>query len=371
MKKLIFVLVIWVFVFQSCQKNLENQVENEGLNAQIENLFNQYYEDRLKLYPLEATFSGDNRYNDTLLNNITESHWAALKAFYSTYKNKLQRYSRSELSEENQTSYDILQWECDINLEGLNYPTHLTPINQMDASGDFSVSLHLTMGQLAGGIGAQPFKTVIDYENWLKRLGAFSVWCDTAIVNMRKGIEKGYVLPKALTRKVILQMADLDHGPIEEHLFYSPVKLMPGKFSKEDKERLKKEYSEIVANKIIPAFKHLHDFLKEEYLPACRETTGISALPQGTAFYNHLIKYFTTTEMTADAIFKLGLQEVERIQKEMIKVKDRVGYKGDMKAFFDYVRGNKELMPYAKAEQVIGHFKDIHNIIVENEIDQL
>jgi uncharacterized protein (DUF885 family) len=357
MKKCLLILMVLVFIFYACQENPKNRTEKYGLNVRIENLFDQYYEDKLQLYPLMATFSWDNRYNDVLPNNITKSYRAALKTFYAKYKNKLLQYSRSELSGDNQTSYDILQWECGINLEDLNYPTHLTPMNQMDASGDFSISLHLTMGQLAGGMGAQPFKTVVDYENWLKRLNAFTAWCDTAIANMKIGMERGYVLPKTITRKVIPQMADLDHGPVNEHLFYSPIKLMPESFSREDKKRIEKEYAEMVAKKIIPAFKHLHDFLQEDYLPACRETTGVSALPQGTAFYNHKIKYFTTTEMTADEIFILGQQEVERIQKEMVKVKDQVGYKGDMKEFFDYVREKKELMPFTKAEQVIEHLK--------------
>ncbi len=366
MKKLILILAALVFIFQACQKKSESRLDSNELNSRIGTLFDQYYEDHLKLYPLEATFSGDNRYNDRLPNNITQSYRSALKAFYTEYKNKLLEYDKSELSADNQISYDVLQWECDIHLEALNYPGNLMPINQMNATYDFSTSLHLIMGQLAGGRSAQPFKTVIDYGNWLKRLDAFTVWCDTAIVNMREGMEKGYVLPKALTKKVILQMADLNHGPIQEHLFYSPVKLMPGIFSEEDKSRLKKEYSEMVAKKIIPAFKHLHNFLKDEYLPACRETAGISALPQGTAFYNHKIKYFTTTEMTADEIFELGQREVERIQKELIKIKDRVGFKGDMKEFFDFVRTNKELMPYTKAGQIIEHFKEIHNRMKPN-----
>ena len=238
MKKIIFVLIILVFVFQFCKNNSQNHVENERLNSGIEDLFNQYYEDRLKLYPLEATLAGDNRYNDLLPNNITESYRASLKEFYSTYKNKLLQFNRSELSDENQISYDVLIWECDINLHGLNYLTHLMPINQEE-------SLHLTIGQLAGGISAQPFKTVIDYENWLIRLDAFTVWCDTAIVNMRRGIAKGYVLPKALTKKVVLQMAELNHGPIQEHLFYSPIKLIPEKFTDEDKTRLKKNIQKL------------------------------------------------------------------------------------------------------------------------------
>ena len=366
MKKLIFVMAIWVFIFPSCKELTNTQVENRGVNQSIANLFDQYYEDKLQLYPLTATISGDNRYNDRLPNNITTSHRAALKTFYSNYKNKLLEHDRSKLSVDNQTSYDVLQWECNIHLEALSYPTQLTPLNQMNATYDFSTSLHLIMGQLAGGTGAQPFKTVIDYENWLKRLDAFTAWCDTAIANMKIGIKTGYVLPKAITRKVIPQMADLNHGPIKEHLFYSPIKLMPQNFSQDDKQRLKNEYAEMVAQKIIPAFKHLHDFLQEDYLPACRETAGISALPQGTAFYNHKIKYFTTTEKTADEIFILGQQEVERIQKEMVKVKELVEFKGDMNAFFEYVRGAKELMPYTKTEQVIKHFREIQELMKPN-----
>ncbi len=366
MKKLVFVLVIWVYIFPSCKERTNTQADNKGLSSNIQTVFDQYYEDKLQLYPLTATFSGDNRYNDVLPNNITKSYRASLKAFYAKYKNKLLQYNKSELSADDQTSYDVLQWECDIHLEALSFPTHLMPITQMNASSDFNISLHLIMGQLAGGMGAQPFKTVVDYENWIKRLDAFTVWCDTAIANMRIGIEKGYVLPRALTQKVIRQMADLDHGPVVEHLFYSPIKLMPESFSQEKKKRLEKEYTEIVAKKIIPAFRLLHDFLQKEYLPVCRKTTGISALPKGAALYNHKIKYFTTTEMTADEIFNLGLQEVDHIQKEMIKVKDQVGFKGDMKGFFDYIREKKELMPYTKAEQVIEHFKEIHEIMKPN-----
>ena len=366
MKKRMLILTVLVFIFHACQKNTKNQTEKHGLNVRIENLFEKYYENKLQLYPLTATISGDNRYNDVLPNYITKSHRAALKTFYSNYKNKLLQFGRDYLSDENQTSYDVLQWECDIHLEALSYPTYLMPVTQMNATYDFSTSLHLIMGQLAGGIGAQPFKTVVDYENWLKRLDAFTAWCDTAIANMKIGMKKGYVLSKAITRKVIPQMADLNHGPIKEHLFYSPIKLMPESFSQADKQRLKNEYAEMIAQKIIPAFKHLHDFLQKDYLPACRETTGISALPQGTAFYNHKIKYFTTTEMTADEIFILGQQEVERIQKEMVKVKELVGFKRDMNAFFEYVRGAKELMPYTKTEQVIKHFREIQEIMKPN-----
>lgn len=319
----------------------------------IKELFDNYYEDRLKLYPLEATNAGDNRYNDLLPNDISQSYLQELKSFYSKYKEQLASYDRNELAEDEQMSYDILNWEVNMNLERLEFPLALMPINQF-------WSLPLTIGQLAGGTSAQPFKTTADYENWLKRLDAFTVWTDSAIVKMRKGIAQGYVLPKSLVVKVVPQFANLDHGPVEEHLFYSPVRMMPKEIPEEDQLRLSKAYQETIDQKIIPAFKNMRQFMEEEYLPASRSSTGISEIPNGKELYSHYIKYYTTTNMTADEIFELGQQEVERISQEMEKVKAQVGFKGDLKAFFDHIRTNKKLMPFTKAEQVIDHFNQIH-----------
>ena len=141
--------------------------------APDEKLFADYYEERLRLYPMEATYAGDNRYNDQLPNNLTEEFRASEKAFYQKYLSALKGVDRQRLPAEEQLSCDILQWECEVQLDQLRFPTHLMPINQFE-------SLHLSIGQWAGGTSAQPFKTVRDYENWLKRLDAFSQWCHTA-----------------------------------------------------------------------------------------------------------------------------------------------------------------------------------------------
>src|SRR4051794_31993384 len=162
-------------------------------------LFAEYYEERLKLYPMEATAAGDARYNDLFPNNLTEQFRASETAFYRKYLAALSRFDPRRLSPEEQLSCDILRWECETQLERLRFPMHLMPINQFD-------SMHLAVGQWAGGLSAQPFKTVRDYENWLKRLDAFTAWCQTAVTNMRVGMKRGYVLPKVLTQKTISQM---------------------------------------------------------------------------------------------------------------------------------------------------------------------
>jgi uncharacterized protein (DUF885 family) len=107
-------------------------------------------------------------------------------------------------------------------------------------------------------------------------------------------------------------------------------------------------------------------FLQNEYLPACRASSGISAIPAGKEYYNYLIKQHTTTNLTADEIFKIGQNEVERISNEMIKVKEQVGFKGDLKSFFNELRTKKELTPFTKPEQVISNFEAIHQKMKPN-----
>ncbi len=303
---------------------------------------------------MDATYTGDDRYNDTLNIDISDTYRAALGDFYRKYLDKLASVKRAVLNENDQMSFDILRWECDIHLEGLQFPTHLMPVDQF-------WSLHLTIGQWAGGTSAQPFRTVRDYDNWLRRLEDFLQWCDTAMVNMKKGMQQGYVLPKSLALKVIPQLDALDHGPVEEHLYYSPVTMLPAGFSASERERLITEYTDMIGEGIIPTFGRLKDFFQEEYLPVCRETAGIWSIPNGEEYYRHQIRRFTTTNMTSEEVFELGKSEVTRILSEMETVKKKVGFVGDLKSFFDHVRSNPDLMPYNDPTEVITHFNEIHD----------
>ncbi|MDQ3395888.1 MAG: DUF885 domain-containing protein [Bacteroidota bacterium] len=353
MKRIFLNVFLVAIFFQSCQTNApQEQVKNDM--PPLETVFEEYYEERLKLFPLEATQAGDNRYNDQLPNDLTDAYQAELIEFFTRYKERLNQYDRETLPETDKVSYDVLKWECDISLEGQKFPMELMPIDQMSA-------LPLVIGQLASGESIQPFKTVKDYEDWLGRLNSFSQWCDTAIVKMKEGVRKGYVLPKVLIEKTIPQMEAFNHGPVRDHLFFKPILNFPEGFSDSDKIKLDSAYSSMIEKRIIPAYVRLHNYLKIEYLPAGRATSGISAVPKGGEMYKHLIRYYTTTDMTADEIFRLGESEVARISSEMEKVKNQVGFEGDLKAFFEHTRTRKELMPFTEPEQVIANFEEIHN----------
>jgi uncharacterized protein (DUF885 family) len=134
---------------------------------------------------------------------------------------------------------------------------------------------------------------------------------------------------------------------------------MPEQINEADKNRISAEYSVMITSKLKPKYTELREFLVNEYLPACRETSGIGALPNGTETYNYLLKLHTTTSLTADEIHELGKSEVARILIEMEEAKNKLGFKGDIKAFFESVRNSPAQMPFTDPQQVIDNFNSI------------
>ncbi|QLG44211.1 DUF885 domain-containing protein [Costertonia aggregata] len=354
MKKGILV-ALTILLMVSCKESDKKSTPNDlpvTKNEAFDTLLENYYQDGLKINPLNATFQGDNRYNDTLPNFLDDAYEKQLRQYYSEYGTKLKNFEDETLSESQKLTKAILKWECNINLEGLGF-TDYTPLDQM-------WTMNLMIGQMAGGTGAQPFKTVEDYDNWLSRLEDYGKWLASAKERMIRGIAVEDVLPKSLIKKVIPQLASVVEPKLQDNLFYSPIKKIPENFSNEDKTRLTQSYGKMITETIVPAYSELHDFMKSDYMAAGRESSGIQGIPNGDAYYAHQIKVYTTTNMTADEIHKIGLDEVARIASEMEKVKQQVGFEGDLKAFFDHVRNKKELMPFTEPQQVIDNFNAIH-----------
>lgn len=355
MKKTFLFLFALTTILQSCGKKESVTTDNKELSETLEH----YYEERMKLFPMEATMAGDSLYNNILPNTLTDDYTQKVKTFFTKYKESLSKFKEDGLSENDKLSIALLKWECDINLEQLDFKENLMPLNQF-------TSLPLTIGQFASGSSAQPFKTVKDYNNWLQRLDAFNDWLITAELRMKEGVSKGYVLPKSLTVKLIPQLKDLAETDLKNHLFYSPVKAFPESFTDTEKKDLTDKFTKILSDKLIPSFKNLYNYTNTDYLAASRTTSGISAIPDGDKYYKHLIKRYTTTNMTADEIHQLGLKEVARLSAEMEKVKTQVGFKGPLKDFFNYVRNKKELMPFTDPQQVIDNFNAIHEKMKPN-----
>ena len=347
MKKLI--LFISIISFLSCQKE-KNAAQK---NPQLDKIISEYYEDQLKLSPISATFNGDNRYNDLLNIDFTDSHRALVKSILEKYQKSLQEINRESLTTNDQLTYDLIERDVNLGLEGLSFPENLIPLNQF-------YGFHLTFAQLGSGSVIQPFVTVKDYDNWSKRMLKGAAYLDSSLVYFRKGMSAGHVLPKALIVKIIPQLDAFNVKDVKESTFYGPIKNLPKSFSEADKKRITELYTNNIQQIILPAYSRLATFMKEEYLPKGRLSSGISDTPNGKAYYQYLIRTMTTTDKSADEIYQTGLSEVKRIKTEMEKTKDAVGFKGDLKAFFEHMRTDPKFTPFKDPAEVLAAFETIH-----------
>lgn len=343
MKKLTYLLCLLAFV--SCQSG--------DAKKELSSLVDSYYEDQLKLNPVSATANGDNRYNDQMNIDFTDAHRAKIKALLEKTQTSLGAINRDKLDNNDQITFDILKRDIELGLEGLTYPDNLMPLNQF-------YGFHLSFAQLGSGTVIQPFATKKDYENWEKRMHVGAAYMDSSIVYFKRGIAANVVLPRALVEKVIPQLQSFQVADIKQSTFYGPLNNFPKDFTEADKAKFTKEYTQIIQLEIIPAYTRLAQFLQAEYLPKSRATSGISAIPNGDTYYQYLIRVLTTTNKPADEIYQTGLSEVKRIRTEMEKIKDGVSFKGDLKAFFEFMRTDKQFMPYKKPAEVLAAFKTIH-----------
>jgi len=301
-----------------------------GTRQQLDALFESYFEDNLRANPLLATFIGDHRYDDLLPNSIGPEELAAARAMSQRYLAAIRAIDPSGLSPSERISYDIFLYEREREVRGERFPFHLLPINQTGG-------LLTLMPALGSGTNAQPFATTADYERWLKRLEGLAVWMDQAVLNMREGAAKGVVQPRPVMEKVLVQLDAMVVPQASDSLYFTPVKQFPEDFSAADRERLKAAYTRVLDLKLLPAYRRLRDFVRDEYLPQTRSSVAWTALPDGQAWYGYYVQEHTTTNMTPEQIHQLGLSEVSRILGEMDRVRQQVGFKGDLQAFFNHL----------------------------------
>ncbi|GGE93516.1 DUF885 domain-containing protein [Hymenobacter cavernae] len=362
MKRLVLIGALASSLLAACnqQKQGENGAADGDAKAQnLGKLFDAYWEKHNQLFPFDATAQGDNRYNNLLPNDQTHAFRDTLRAYYQGYLDKLNAFDRNTLSENDKISYDIFQYEMQSQLAGLKLNTWMMPFQQF-------WGLPISMGQYGSGANIQPFKTAKDYENWLGRVKSFPVWADSAIANFRKGMAAGVVLPKTLVTKMIPQMQSFVVPDPTQSLFYDPIKNFPKDISADDQKRLTDAYKQAIMASVVPTYQKLGAFLKNEYLPKSRTSTGIAAIPGGKEDYMYYVKYYTTTDKTPEEIYETGEKEVARIRGEMEKVKAQVGFKGDLKAFFEFMKNDKRFMPYKTPQEVLNAFEDIHKRMEPN-----
>ncbi len=299
-------------------------------------IYAEYWEENLRSNPLTATAIGDHRFNDRYGPVTSAESRAAARRIAEKYLARTAEFDPAGLPPEDRISYDLLRYNLRQTLEGLAFPAHLTPINQM-------FGMHLYFAQLGSGRAAQPFKSVKDYDDWLARAASFPSVIDGWIADMREGMKAGIVLPKALIPPILAQIESLAADDPAQSVYMGPVKNFPAGFSEPDRSRLTAAYAKLVREQMAPAHRRLLAFMRDTYLPAGRGSVGLSEVPGGKAWYAFLAKRATTTDLTPDAIHALGLSEVKRIRTLLDAAKSRVGFQGTVAQFLEHLNSAPEL----------------------------
>jgi uncharacterized protein (DUF885 family) len=213
------------------------------------------------------------------------------------------------LDADSRLTYDIFKRQRELDIDGFTYPSELLPVNPFDA-------MPLQFARAAAVPGQRPFSTARDYDGWLTGVDNYVQWTAQAIVNMREGMRRGYTLPRVLVERTLPLLQALGEDT-SANVFYIPLRTMPQTIDSSERIRLIASLTRAIKDKLLPAYRELHDFLQSEYLPRARLSVGLSALPLGPSWYAALVKRATGDQRTADEIHSVGTAEVERLQARM------------------------------------------------------
>jgi uncharacterized protein (DUF885 family) len=319
-------------------------------------LAERYYETQAKFEPIAATYNGDSRYDDKLPQTLNPAIKAKQIAQLSQISKALSAIRRNALSTPDQVTYDCLQFEIAAAIRMSKFDDRLMPVNQMD-------NVPLTLAHFASGQSAQLLKTVPQYDNYLKRIRQLPEWLQQASTNMREGMRRKIVLPKALVISMLPQFAQLVTDQATEHPYYLPVKNFPVEFTEADKLRLSKDYQSAIQEQVLPALRRFNQFLKDEYLPASRDSTGWSALPGGAQWYQAWVEDQTTTHLTPEQIHATGLKEVARIQREYAILGPKLGYQGTPESLPEWMEAQTSYRPFKTEKEVLDAYIAIDGIV--------
>ena len=313
---------------------------SKSLNA----LFHNYWEEYLKTSPEFASSIGDKRYNDQL----TDYSVKAINQWLAAEQNFLLQLAAIDpdgLSDQEKTSREMLMRRLADDQEASEFKAWEMPVNQM--GGIYSEYPQLVV-QLT-------FTTVKDYDDWIARLRAIPNAFDQVTTNMSIGVEDKRVPPKYLLEKTLEQVKQLATQKPEDSPFALPLKKFPASVSAAEQERIKQEMLAAITKQVLPAYSRFARFLEMTYIPAGREQPGISALPDGEKYYKFLIRHATTTDLTADKIHQIGLDEVKKDEAEMLVIAQKLGFK-DLKSFQASLKTDPKQRP-ASAEALLDAYR--------------
>ncbi|MGL5398164.1 MAG: DUF885 domain-containing protein [Shewanella sp.] len=239
---------------------------------------------------------------------------------------QLKALDRSKLSKEDKINAQILEDQLQNEVDLYKYKDYYLPIT---AESGF----HAYISSIAQG----RFNTLEDYQNYLGKLKALPTYFAQQTHWLKQGLKEGITPPKA-TLKGFENSISAYILPVEKSSYFKPFTQYPSHFTEAQKAQLTQEGRASVEQNVLPTYQAFYDFMTQEYMPNTRENIAANSLPDGDAFYENRVRYYTTLNMTSAEVHELGLKEVKRIRQEMEQVIKSVGFKGSFADFLHFLR---------------------------------
>lgn len=305
------------------------------------------------LDPLRAARNG--RVSGPLfVDPLGDAYGAALRDNKTRAMAELRQIDRSALPAVDRIAYDVFDYQTRQTLtlfeSGLFDVKRRAPLNP-------SFGLHIEFPDFLSS-GAAPFATPDDYDAALSRIDGFVGYMDSAVGRLKEGRAQGYLQPKIIVNNVLAQVDAMLALAVEDSPFWAGIKRMPDSFAPAERSRITEAFRTAIETKVYPAYRGWATYLRGTYVTDAPEAPGLWAMKDGDALYAWDLARHTTTTRSADDIHRLGLSEVARIRAEMEAVRGKVGFTGDLKAFFEHVRTDPRY--YCKTpEELLGRFAAI------------
>ncbi len=303
----------------------------EDRRKALNRLFDDYWQDNLRHSPEFASSIGDTRYNDQISDYSVKAYNEGLEREQG-FLMRLAAIDATGFTPQEVISRDLLLRQFTEDQEAAEYKEWEMPLNQMGG-------IHTTYPQLVAQL---EFKTVKDYDDWIARLHAIPKAFEQTTQNMSIGVQDHRVPPKFLLEKALDQVKEMAHQKAEDSPLAMPLKNFPASIPAAEQTRIKTEMLDAIAKEVLPAYLRFQRFLEVTYVPAGREEPGISALPDGAKYYAFSIRRTTTTNLTAEQIHQIGLDEVKRDETEMLAIAQKLGF-ADLKSFRASLKTNPKL----------------------------
>jgi uncharacterized protein (DUF885 family) len=318
-----------------------------GEAAKVHALFDEYWAWLKREIPEYATYLGDDRYDDRL----TDLSVAAIerrKAYRRALLSRSRNFDASRLTAQDVVSLGIFR-----SLMAQRAGVEAFPMERLQISPTYGPQL-----DFASLVKATPFRNAQDYRRYLMRLRALPLQLQQIETLLREGLATGWTAPMAALGRVPEQFdAWIAENP-EKSPAWRPFAEYPATIPEAERATLSAEGRRAIGEGVTPAYLKLRRFVETEYLPGARKSLGATALPDGAAYYDALIRASTTTTLSAKNIHEIGLREVDRIDGEMQAVIRQTGFAGSRAEFIAMLRDSPQFY-YTRGEDMLIGYRDI------------